>query len=712
MRGKRAGAVYLYPYSLADQGAPCKIRAPDPSLRVCGFDFETTLDSFDRRPVAAQLPFCIPGYALPTPGSDHPSIVAGAMHRFGCEAPDFEEGLVEIMALRARALGYCLAKELPLHPVCDQCLPEYCVAIGLEQGPVTKPVGGTRRLREGCLVSLSVGGSTCTDRVGLKAPTPGAYDHVKPASHAPDPPGLSWFCKALSGLVPVDALLRLDRREAVEEWLLKSSFSGAERTAILTAWDDYQSELSQPRHRGLGTFVKDERYEDFKPHRLINARCNFYKALFGPVFHEVEKHVFAAPHFVKGRADKVAAITEALTQDLPIIVEGDDCLIKFLNGAVVSDFDAYESLFVQLWLVLEREIFSQLVGHVGFLELYYLVTGVINECIVRGKGGRKPLRIRVRAKRMSGEVTTSIGNSLSNLLAQSWIYSNVVRCGRAPTADDYRRIGLRCKVEYFPDPSEAGFCGLRFDTESRQAVKDPRPVLLKLGWSKSQYVSAGPTKLRMLLELKAQSLAHELPHCPILGVVSRALAPAALTQQHLKLAEHALDAHERAKLRHGSVPPFAPTPKTRELFARLYDISVSKQLSIEAAFLACRDPTPLVELFHGCDRWAGVWDEYVATAEGFYVPTLSADSFFARYPSVLDLLGRSWVEKHRHIRSPAKTRHRITRHARRKLSVEDEKLLATLRGYAGGGHAVGHHARPANAFGAAPRKSRSVAVSE
>lgn len=497
---------------------------------------------------------------------------------------------------------------------------------------------------------------------------------------------------------------------------MKSSYSEAERTAIKSAWEAYQSEFARARKTGLGTFVKDERYEDYKPHRLINARHDFYKALFGPVFHAVEEHVFKMPHFVKGRADKVAAIVEAMEQLLPIIVEGDDCLMADgKGGAIVSDYDAYESLFTHIWFALERLMFEELLGDssaaLEFLDVYYEVTGVRNVSVVRGKDGKKSLQIAVDAKRMSGEMTTSLGNCLANLLAQFYIYSNFICAGKIPTKEDYEKVGLRCKVEHHEDMSEAGFCGLRFDMQDRQAVKDPLPVLLKLGWSKAQYVSAGPAKLKILLELKALSLAHELPQCPILGVISRLNSPTKMTTQHLHVLRTGFNEFERSKF-HGTIGEFSPTPRTRELFARLYGISVDTQIAVERQYAVTRDAACLVPLFQGKDRWAEVWDDYVAGAEGFYVPTLCADRFFQRYPVLLEVLARSWTEKHRHVRSSAVARHRLKRHAKRKLSVEDNKILETLGAYLAKVKAVGHHARHANARGAAPPKSASTAVSE
>lgn len=80
---------------------------------------------------------------------------------------------------------------------------------------------------------------------------------------------------------------------SVETWLAESKYPTWRKNEIYKAW------VAKDDENFIGSFLKDEQYKKFTHARTINARRDYYKALFGPVIHALEKCVFSHPSFVK-----------------------------------------------------------------------------------------------------------------------------------------------------------------------------------------------------------------------------------------------------------------------------------------------------------------------------------------------------------------------------------------------------------------------------
>lgn len=200
------------------------------------------------------------------------------------------------------------------------------------------------------------------------------------------------------------------------------------------------------------------------------------------------------------------------------------------------------------------------------------------------------LRAEVEARRMSGDMCTSLGNGFTNWCLFKFIChlkhcsgdgfvegdDGIFATPAVLTAQDYESCGFTVEIKEIADPCEGHFCGMTF-AENGEIIKDPRRVFSTFGWTHS-FIHAGHQIMDELLKSKALSLAYELPQCPIVGQLARTALEltAGITANHKEENWHKVP--ESFKIQE-----FTPAPATRELFARKFGISVQNQLDAEAA---------------------------------------------------------------------------------------------------------------------------------
>jgi len=195
-----------------------------------------------------------------------------------------------------------------------------------------------------------------------------------------------------------------------------------------------------------------------------------------------------------------------------------------------NDYKSFEASFVRdLMIAGECQVYSYL------LSKYPSDARYINSVLtgVNRLHTRVGVRINLEARRMSGDMCTSVGNGLTNLLIVSYLCQKkkcsldavvegddgIFAVSKQLTEHDFRELGFWVEIHEVSDPCKAHFCGMTF-AESGEIIKNPRRVLQTFGWTHS-YLNAGPKIMDSLLRSKALSLAYELPQCPIVGVLSR-----------------------------------------------------------------------------------------------------------------------------------------------------------------------------------------------
>lgn len=344
-----------------------------------------------------------------------------------------------------------------------------------------------------------------------------------------------------------------------EEWLASTSYNEERKQQLRAAREELRG--GRPtRHQSshIDTFVKTEFYQTWKHARMINSRCDIFKAWSGPIFKAIENALYALPPFIK----------HVPVPDRPRCVK--DLKIPG-NHYYATDFTAFESHFTPEVLdAIECELYRHCLRN--FADANFLCSIIAGENRMRTRHG---LRATIRGRRMSGDMCTSLGNGFTNYMLALFLATEkgghltgfvegddgLFSTDVVLTSDDYADLGFTIKIEEVIDPCEASFCGMIF-SESGEIVKDPRKFMQGFGWT-SSFIGAGPAIMDQLLRAKALSSVYETPQCPIIGAISRY----ALSKTKGVVPRFVEDGYHVPR-DVVNIPEFHPSNDTRELFAR------------------------------------------------------------------------------------------------------------------------------------------------
>lgn len=418
--------------------------------------------------------------------------------------------------------------------------------------------------------------------------------------------------------------LPADTEISVEKWLSETDYPESRKDQLREASLRVEERTDKQNPLNVKSFIKEETYWEPKAMRTINSRVDEYKTRVGPWVHAVEQLVFKLKWFIKKIpvADRAAVVIERLAKS---------------GGVKMStDFTAFESSFRSVIMEacefkLFRHVTKNIPGSADFVADYEKVA--MNNKLLFDR-----IIAVIAAKRMSGEMSTSIANGFTNLMLilftafmmgipfeQIDLFvegdDSIISAPIPLTTKYFELLGFSVKMEIHNDIRRASFCGLIF-SEPGHIIRDPRPVLAKFGWAMRQYVSAGHKTLMQLLRAKALSLACELPNCPILSPFAHRVMELTRSFSVNKIIsrsnQQSFDAYSRAKLigavadKPWQVPPKI-LPATRVLMENLYGISIDLQFQMENE-LSSIELGPIDLL--GADvlfprDWMINWDEYV-----------------------------------------------------------------------------------------------------
>jgi len=356
-----------------------------------------------------------------------------------------------------------------------------------------------------------------------------------------------------------------------EDWLAATSYNEERKQQLREARSKFTTRPSKRACSAIDTFVKTESYPEFKHARMINSRRDVFKAYSGPFFKAIEDVVYKLPEFIKHvpvpeRPAKVAALRRT-----------------GLNYWA-TDFTAFESHFtVDIMNACELELYRYCLGYSEDAEFICSVISGMNR--MRTRSG---IKASVRARRMSGDMCTSLGNGWTNLMLAKYIASmqgcdlngyvegddGLFATTAILTPELYARLGFTIKIESVTDPCAASFCGMIF-ADDGQIIKEPRAVFRKFGWTNSM-ISAGRKTMMGLLRAKALSSIYETPNCPITGQLARSALQ--YTEGYMPIFEKNLYKEPPPDF---AISPYSPSPSTRELYNKLYGINPETQIKIE-----------------------------------------------------------------------------------------------------------------------------------
>jgi len=276
----------------------------------------------------------------------------------------------------------------------------------------------------------------------------------------------------------------------------------------------------------VDAFGKEESYATWKHQRSIYARKDPFKVIVGPLFKKIEDVLYKDPAFVKHVPvyERAKYIQERL----------------YFPAAtyLATDYTAYESHFTSEFMrAVEFQLYRKMAQNCPeakkVLEYYEKTVTATNSIFF------KTLKAFLPAGRMSGEMTTSLGNGFTNYMIYRFVckqlglkYSDcpcviegddcLARIFLKPgmnlgtLQDIYSRLGMNVKIELHSDLCTASFCGLVFDRYDLINVVDPIKVILNMGWIGGKYKHASDKTLRELLKGKAMSTMCLAQGCPVI----------------------------------------------------------------------------------------------------------------------------------------------------------------------------------------------------
>lgn len=361
------------------------------------------------------------------------------------------------------------------------------------------------------------------------------------------------------------------------------------------------------------SFIKEESYPEIKAPRGIYSRTDRFKAYVGPLIAKIQKIIFSHPSFIKS----------VPVSDRPKYIE------ELFEGAVgdyyAGDYTAYESHFTKTYFeAIEFVAYDYIIGSnpiaIIILSVFKRAVSGKNFIIFR------LVSLTVDATRMSGEMNTSLGNGLVNLIIINFICRELhgcsvivivegddsLFCTMAKITDaDFLMCGLTCKLQKHDVITKASFCGLIFDPENKDIITDCIKVMLKTPYLPRKWVNVNNNVRLQILKCKALSIRWQYPGCPILvsyaNMILRQTAHLGIRKtviKHFKNeAMHSLqnlNFDEFLKIySYDDVDKHCPTKpisiSTRLLMESVFKLKVEEQLNLEEFF---DDKNDLDPFFH------------------------------------------------------------------------------------------------------------------
>jgi len=297
------------------------------------------------------------------------------------------------------------------------------------------------------------------------------------------------------------------------EWLDATPYPAYRKDELRKIYDD-QADIAQAKN--VKGFTKDEHYSEYKAYRGIHSRSDHFKVLIGPFFAKFSKKIFASRFFIKKIAvcDRPRFILERMGHYTKIFM---------------TDYSKFEATF-KLWLMkIEFLVYDWFLKYhpkrAYFMHLFKSVLAGVNYVSF------KNWCFKLTACRMSGEMNTSEGNGIMNLILTFFLLIELgndpdgvfegddgMSCisHNFPTVADYATLGAVIKIDVPAHWSEGSFCGMIFDPEVGDNVTDPMECIMSFGYTTREYTGANIKTKLSLLRSKSMSLLYQYPGCPML----------------------------------------------------------------------------------------------------------------------------------------------------------------------------------------------------
>jgi len=332
----------------------------------------------------------------------------------------------------------------------------------------------------------------------------------------------------------------------------------------------------------------------------------------------MEEEVYKCPYFIK---------------HVPVRDRAQEIEKLRVSGTAVgqTDFTGFEAHFSpELLDMCEFELYDWMVSQLSgdgaaFMSRVRRAIAGVNHCIF------KWFIALILARRMSGEMCTSLGNGFTNLMFI--LFACLVLChmsfvdvrvegddgvfagsGDLPTAAMFESLGCDIKIEQHSDVNVASFCGLIYDPHDLIVVTDPRPVLADFGHVHYDYRFASSETLLVLLRCKGLSMLHQYPGCPIIQSLGLCILKVTkgVDPRNYIYNSSTLSMWERDQLREAYEQnlPTKPVPhRTRELVEMMFELPINVQIEIEQ-YLDSVDTPCVLHIPHADIVFKQIWRDY------------------------------------------------------------------------------------------------------
>lgn len=321
----------------------------------------------------------------------------------------------------------------------------------------------------------------------------------------------------------------------------------------------------------------------YKSARGIYSRTNEFKSFFMPYAHAMEKMCYENLPFVVKKVPldlRPAYMKKVMNEHAPLFFCTDHT--GFEGRITPTIMHCIEFQFYKYML-------SQLPEYEVIIKFITRALGGVQKCYFKDW-------MCETVARMSGEMTTSLGNAVTNYVCMCCVAADCgwdsvrgvvegddgvfeVR-GRIPTVADFAAYGFVIKIELHPNLNESTFCQLVFDNAGN-LVPSPRKVLVNTCWTDGKYKCTKSKQILLgLLRAKVLSLRALAPKGPVVWAFGKRLDEATGGVQ--PVYEDRRYAPEFA-VRADRFEP--PSDDARVLCSRVWGIDIQVQLAAEKALI-------------------------------------------------------------------------------------------------------------------------------
>lgn len=336
-------------------------------------------------------------------------------------------------------------------------------------------------------------------------------------------------CQKRLGVRAIPANTDFWSMQAFEEWLEATHYSGPRKEQlrkIRRTMPDFPSSKLLKQWARNKCHVKLEGYPQYKAPRGIMSRTDYVKVWIGPLIKKIESLVYELPEFIK----------HVKAHERPSYLR--DRMVRAGCDYGETDYTSFEGA-----------IRDKIQGCCEFEMMRYIcrlcpaalrrVKQFEAMCSGINVMSYTDITARIKGRRMSGEMTTSLANGWTNLMLATFVLRHITtdipivvegddglvtipKGNRGVfNATAFAKLGFIIKIDWHPDLESSGFCGIVCDPTQGAIITDPISAIASFGWCGGAALRSNYKTQLGLLRAKALSLAYQYPGSPVLAALAR-----------------------------------------------------------------------------------------------------------------------------------------------------------------------------------------------